>query len=124
MAKKVLIIDDDLTNRAVFESVLTDAGYIVTTADDGEDGFNKLSLGGFDLIIMDVMMPKLDGLGVLTKIEETNPKPTNGPIVLFTNLSKDPAVEEALKHGASTYLVKSELAPDVFVRKVQELIGQ
>jgi len=122
MAHKILIVDDDLYIRELYEEVLKDAGYEVTTAVDGEDGLSKVKGGGFDLILLDVMMPKLDGLGVLQKLSEISPKPTNGPIILLTNLSHDPIINEAMQHGASTYMIKADVTPDQLMAKVKEVV--
>lgn len=122
MAHKILIVDDDLYIRELYEEVLKDAGYDVSTALDGEDGLLKLKQGGFDLILLDVMMPKLDGLGVLQKLSEISPKPTNGPIILLTNLSHDPIINEAIHHGASTYMIKADVTPDQLLAKVKEVV--
>ena len=122
MAHKILIVDDDLYIRELYEEVLKDAGYEVSTAVDGEDGLSKVKVGGFDLILLDVMMPKLDGLGVLQKLSELSPKPTNGPIILLTNLSHDPIINEAMQHGASTYMIKADVTPDQLLAKVKEVV--
>ncbi|MEK7499262.1 MAG: response regulator, partial [Patescibacteria group bacterium] len=84
MAKKVLIVDDDAYLRDLYEEVLKEAGYEITTAVDGEEGAGKLQAGGFDLTLLDVMMPKLDGLGVLKELQQTPPTTPNGPILLLT----------------------------------------
>lgn len=122
MAHKLLIVDDDLYIRELYEEVLKDAGYDVSTAVDGEDGLSKLKQGGYELVLLDVMMPKLDGLGVLQKLSELSPKPTNGPIILLTNLSHDPIINEAMQHGASTYMIKADVTPDQLLAKVKEII--
>ncbi len=122
MAHKLLIVDDDLYIRELYEEVLKDAGYDVSTAVDGEDGLSKLKQGGYELVLLDVMMPKLDGLGVLQKLSELSPKPTNGPIILLTNLSHDPIINEAMEHGASTYMIKADVTPDQLLAKVKEIV--
>lgn len=124
MAHKLLIVDDDLYIRELYEEVLKDAGYDVTTAVDGEEGLSKLKQGGYELVLLDVMMPKLDGLGVLQKLSELSPKPTNGPIILLTNLSHDPIINEAMQHGASTYMIKADVTPDQLLAKVKEIVKE
>ncbi len=124
MAHKLLIVDDDLYIRELYEEVLKDAGYDVSTAVDGEDGLSKLKQGGYELVLLDVMMPKLDGLGVLQKLSELSPKPTNGPIILLTNLSHDPIINEAMQHGASTYMIKADVTPDQLLAKVKEIVKE
>jgi len=120
--KKILIVDDDLYIRELYEEILKEAGFEVTTAVDGQDGFDKIKVGGFDLILLDVMMPKLDGLTVLAKLSQNPPRAKNGPIVLLTNLSHDPVIKEALQKGATAYLIKADLNPDQLVEKVKSFV--
>lgn len=120
--KKVLIVDDDVYLRDLYEEVLKEAGYEVITAVDGEDGVGKLQQGGMGLTLLDVMMPKLDGLGVLKKLQETPPVTPNGPIVLLTNLAQDPIVTEAMTLGATSYIIKADITPDQLIEKVNEYL--
>ncbi|MBI3443442.1 response regulator [Candidatus Woesebacteria bacterium] len=119
MAKKVLIVDDDSTVRELYEEVLKDEGFEVETAADGEEGLTKITEGGYNLILLDIMMPKLDGIGILTSLSEKQPKIKNGPIILLTNLAHDPQIEEALKMGAKAALIKADLTPLQFVEKIK-----
>lgn len=120
--QKILILEDDQYTRDVYQEVLTGAGYEVTTAVDGEEGLVKIKEGGYNLILLDMMMPKLDGLGVLTSLKDSPPKAANGPIILLTNLAHDPVINKALSLGAKSFLIKSDLNPDQLVAKVKELI--
>lgn len=122
MSKKILIVDDDMYLRDLYEEILKDSGYEVETAADGKEGLIKLSLGGYDLTLLDVMMPHLDGLGVLTKLHETPPTTPNGPIVLLTNLAHDPVIQEGLQKGAVAYLIKADLTPDQVVQTVEKYL--
>lgn len=122
MAKKVLIVDDDAYLRDLYEEVLKEAGYEVITAVDGEDGVVKLQQGGIDLTLLDIMMPKLDGLGVLKKLQETPPAIPNGSIVLLTNLAQDPIMTEATQLGAKSYIIKADITPDQLIEKVKEYL--
>ena len=88
MANRILVVDDDPTLRELYDEVLKTAGYTIEFAVDGEEGLNKIRTGGFDLVLLDVMMPKLDGLGVLTKLQTESPKPAKMPVIIvWTNLS-------------------------------------
>ncbi|HLC94696.1 MAG TPA: response regulator [Patescibacteria group bacterium] len=121
--QKILIIEDDLYIRDVYEEVLKEAGYDITTAVDGQEGVLKAQEGGFDLILLDVMMPKMDGLGVLAALRDKPAKAENGRIVMLTNLAHDSIIQEAQKLGAYSHLVKSSLNPDELVQKVKGLLG-
>lgn len=119
---KILLVDDDLYIRELYEEILKNAGYEVEMAVDGKEGFEKIVAGGYDLILLDVMMPYIDGIGILKKLEDDKPKKSNGPIILLTNLAYDPVMKEALQRGAAVCLYKAEMNPDEFLKKVAEHI--
>lgn len=119
MTKKILVIEDDNFIRDVYQDLLTEAAYDVTVAVDGEDGLTKARIGGYDLILLDVMMPKMNGLKVLEELKKNPPKAANGSIVLLTNLAQDPIINDALKKGAKAYLIKSDLNPDQLLEKIK-----
>ncbi len=122
MQKKILIVDDELYLRELYQEILAGAGYSVDVAVDGEDGLKKIVDTQYDLVLLDVMMPKLDGIGVLTKLAEqqlAHPKPI---IILWTNLSHDPVIKDALAKGAKTFLVKADLTPDQIVAEVKKYL--
>ena len=120
--QKILVLEDDQYTRDIYHDVLTEAGFEVTTAVDGEEGLVKIKEGGYNLILLDMMMPKLDGLGVLAALKENPPKVSNGPIILLTNLAHDPVINKAVALGAKSYLIKSDLNPDQLVAKVKEAL--
>ena len=119
MAAKVLLIEDDKFTRELYEEVLKDAGYDVSVAVDGEEGLNKARQGGFNLILLDVMLPKIDGLEILRSLSNTPPTINNGPIVLLTNLTHDPVIEMAKTLGVRDHVIKSDIDPG----KLVELVG-
>lgn len=109
--QKILLIEDDQLVREAYEESLRSAGYQVDSAVDGEEGLNKARVGGYDLIFLDIMLPKLDGLGILRGLRENPPTVKNGPILLLTNLSHDPVITEGINLGASSALIKSDIDP-------------
>ncbi|MBI1862974.1 response regulator [Candidatus Microgenomates bacterium] len=124
MAQRILIIDDELYLRELYEEVIQSAGYEVETALDGKEGLEKIRTGNFDLILLDVMMPELDGIGVMQKLNTEDPKPAKMPvIVICTNLSHDPVINEAIKLGAKAYIVKADVVPDQIIEKIKQLLG-
>lgn len=122
MNKKILIVDDDLYIRELYEEIFKDAGFDVSTAFDGEEGFEKMQQGGYDIVLLDVMMPKLDGIGVLSKLQTTPPSVKNGPILLLTNLAHESVIQDALKKGAAGFLIKTDVTPDELVAKVNKYL--
>ncbi len=119
MTKRILVVDDDLFIRELYEEILRDEGFTVDSANDGEEGLKKINEGGYDLILLDVMMPKKDGLTVLGEMKQNGKEKKNGPTLLLTNLGHDPIIREALQKGATAYLNKAEMTPDQLVEKIK-----
>ncbi len=121
--KGILLIEDDEVIRELYQEVLTEAGFLVDPARDGEEGLTKTLQGGYRLILLDIMMPKLDGIEFLSRLENQQPSIQNGPIVLLTNLAHDEILNEGLEKGAHSYLVKADLDPSQLVEYVTRLIA-
>lgn len=120
---RILIVDDDLYIRDLYQEICTDAGYEVTVAVDGEEGFQKMHEGGFDVVLLDIMMPKKDGLGVLNELIVSPPVQPNKNIILLTNLAHEPVVKEALEKGAKAFLIKADITPDILLEKIKEYLN-
>lgn len=120
--KRILVVDDDQYIRDVYCEILEGEKYEVETAVDGQEGLLKAQEGGFDLILLDAMMPKVDGLGFLKELKENPPKTPNGPIILLTNLAHDKVIDEALENGAKSYLIKSDMNPDQFLQNIRKFL--
>lgn len=115
---KILIVEDDDFLREVYVETLTDEGYIIESAIDGEEGMQKIKQGGYDLVLLDIVMPKIDGLSVIKKINSEGVKPNNKKVIFLTNLDKDEEIKEALALGDG-YLIKSQLTPGDLIREVK-----
>ncbi len=115
MAQKILIVDDDDYTRDLYVELLNEQHYEVDVAADGEEGLNKILNGAYDLILLDVMMPRLDGLAVLRKLQGSMPK---CPIILLTNLDHQPIREEGFKLGAQGYLIKADFTPQALLERI------
>jgi DNA-binding response OmpR family regulator len=123
MSKKILLVDDDQYLRELYEEVLQSEGYEVETASDGKVGLNKITTNKYDLILLDVMLPQLDGLGILTKLKESGSNVPMSSIILMTNLAHDPVVRKALDDGVKSCLIKSDLTPDKLVEEIKDCLG-
>jgi len=123
MAKRILIVEDDKFTRELYEEFLKGAGLSVDTAIDGEDGLSKIKIGGYDLILLDVMMPKMDGLDVLRALKSEPPVVANGPVVLLTNLTHDPVINMAKDLGVKDNLVKSDITPGDLLEYINKMLG-
>lgn len=117
----VLLVDDDLYIRELYDEILKSEGFEVDCSSDGKDGYEKITQNKYDLIMLDVMLPQLDGIGILTKLRHEKIK-ISCPIVLITNLVHDPVVKNARELGAHSVITKAELAPDQLIAKINEII--
>lgn len=99
---KILIIEDEQKTRAFLAKGLGEYGFIVELAKDGEDGLFKAIQGSYDLIILDVMLPKIDGWGVITKLREV----TSTPVLFLTACDDVHERVQGLELGGDDYLIK------------------
>ena len=123
-AEKILVIEDDQFLRELYEELLKGEGYSVELAEDGEKGLSKFLEGGYSLVLLDIMLPKIDGLEILRKAKDSKPKKENGPVVLLTNLGQDSIIKEGFSLGASGYLVKSAINPDQVLKEVKVFLNK
>jgi len=124
MAKKVIVIDDDLYIRELYEEILKDEGYTVDSASNGEEAYNKLKIGGYDLILLDIMMPKMDGLGIIDALKKDPPPIKNGPIILLTNLDHEPLIKDAMSRGAAAFIIKADITPADLLGQVKKYLEE
>jgi two-component system OmpR family response regulator len=124
MAKRILVVEDDQLTRDFYVDLLTQEGYQVETAPDGRKGLEKILEGGYDLILLDIIMPKLDGLGVLKKLQKKKPKSPNGPIVILTVVSQAPIAKRTRDLGAADYLIKTTTTPNHLIKKLRSYLGR
>jgi len=121
---KVLIVEDDQFIREMYAFILTKDGHDVTEAGDGAIGLSEAQKGGFDVILLDLMMPQVDGLGFLQGLKDKPPKTKNGPIVVMSNLAYGDAKDKAMLLGASEFLVKADLEPSEIRETVRRIVGK
>ena len=118
--KKLLVVEDDQFLRELYVEILSSEGFIIDQAIDGEEAYNKMYAGGYDLVLLDIMLPKTDGLRILERLKtETPPQKPNGPVVVLSNMDHDSAIAKAISLGAQGYMVKSDQTPDQIVKKIK-----
>ena len=117
--KKILVVEDEKYLRELYVEILKDEGFNVTSASDGEEALNAILAGGHDLVLLDIMLPKMDGLEILEKLKTSTPKSPNGPIIMLTNLGQDSIVAESVTLGAQGYMIKSDYTPDQIIEEVK-----
>lgn len=121
--QRILVVEDDLFLRELYSDVLTAEGYKVEGAADGEDALTKMKVGGYSLVLLDIIMPKIDGLEVMRQMQSSPPQTPNKCVVFLTNLDKDEEIKTALKLG-NGYLIKSQITPGVLVEKIKGYLEQ
>jgi DNA-binding response OmpR family regulator len=121
-SKKILLIEDEDAMRDLYTEVLSDANYTVVSAPDGNSGLKMALDENWDLLLLDIMLPGQDGLHILKYIKE-NDRLRDRPIILLTNLSSEPIINEAFDLGAESYIVKSDITPDKMVNEVNSFLN-
>lgn len=120
--KKVLIIEDDPFIADVYVLKLESEGYDVETAEDGIIGLNKLKKKKYDIILLDILMPNLDGFKVLEQIK-MNPEVSKIPVVILTNLSQKKDIQKGLDLGATDYIIKTKFTPTEVVKTINKVLN-
>ena len=120
-SKKILIIEDDDFLRQLISQKMSSEGFAVSLAVDGSDGIEKTKDIMPDLILLDLLLPTVDGFEVLSKIK-SDPATNSIPVVILSNLGQQDEINKGLKAGAKDYLVKAQLTPEEIVEKVKLLL--
>lgn len=121
-APKVLIVEDHPAIRNLLKTLFEKAGYHITEAPDGAIGYNEAQRGGFNVILLDLKMPQMDGIAFLKQLKRFPPQNPNGPIVVFSSHSYDYAQKEAMEAGAAAFIIKDDLAQMDLVGEVERII--
>jgi two-component system response regulator HydG len=116
MKPKILVVDDEASHRKMIEAVLSDEGYEIKQAGDGQAAIDAVEKGFFDLILMDIRMAEVSGLEALKQIKEISP---GIPIIIMTAYASVDSAVDALKSGAYDYLTKP-----LDIDELKILIGQ
>lgn len=118
---KILFVEDDPLIVKIYTTRLTADGHQVLSADNGEEGLKIAEQENPNLIVLDVMMPKMDGFAVLTRLRE-NPQFTNTPILLYSNLAQEDETVRAKDLGATEFIVKANLSPTEMIEKIKQYL--
>lgn len=119
---KILLVEDDAMLHQLYLDILKSAGYDVSEAIDGQQAFVKMKEGGYDLVLLDQLLPGMTGMEILEKLKAEPPSQPNKKVVFMTNVD-DPKQFAAMQAISDGYFVKSSLAPDQFLQKVKEYLG-
>ncbi len=122
MSKRILIVDDDSMIQDIYLRKFKESGFEATAASDGATALKKIEEEEPDLVLLDLVMPQMDGfetlreLGVMKLVKK--PK-----VVLLTNLGQKEEIEKGFSLGAQDYIIKAHLTPSEVVERVRTLLG-
>jgi DNA-binding response OmpR family regulator len=115
---KVMIIEDDEVIREVYAYKFELEGYVVAVAEDGEAGLAEAALFRPDIILLDMVMPRMGGLAFMEQFRSRRPDGTE--VIAFSNISAPNSMEAVMRLGVAEYWVKSDYTPDQVVRRVAQ----
>jgi len=123
--KKILVIEDEQPLLDSYAELVENAGYVAMKASDGYQGLDMLAnnLDQIDLVLLDLMMPGVDGLEVLKTVSNNEEKYGKMPIVILTNMTSETVIKEAFNMGATSYLVKTDLDYEGLVKELNKFFG-
>jgi len=116
--RKILIAEDDFFIRDIYSEVFTLSGYEVHAAVDGADALEKLKNQQYDMVLLDIMMPKMTGIDVLKALRAFPVPVKETPVFIITNLGQQNIIEEAFKIGMDGYIIKSQVTPQQIVNEI------
>ncbi len=119
--KKILLVEDDPFLIDIYSTKLKEAGFEVEVVQDGQDVLTRLGEKKPDLLVLDIVLPHLDGWEILSSIKNGNAKDLK--VVVLSNLGQKEEVQKGLKLGAVKYLIKAHYTPSEIVKEIQEILN-
>jgi DNA-binding response OmpR family regulator len=120
-SKKILLVEDEELIRELYTRQLTKAGFTVNAVGTGEDGLKTLGEQAYDLLLLDVMLPGINGLQVLREFKVKNPT-SKMYVIMLTNLGQESVIKEGFDLGANAYLIKTSYSPDQIIQEVRNVL--
>lgn len=122
-SSRILVVEDDQFLRDLYVDLLASEHYEVQAAKDGEEALGKIQEGGYDLVLLDIMLPKKDGVQILSELKQNPPRQANKKIVFLTNMGQESIIKNGHDYGVVGYLIKSALTPDQFLSEVKKYLS-
>jgi DNA-binding response OmpR family regulator len=119
--KSILLVEDDPFLIDIYTTKLKESGFAVETADSGEEVLNKTKEKKFDLVILDIVLPQVDGWEIIGKIK-SDPESKDLKVIILSNLGQKEEVEKGMKLGAEKYLIKAHYTPSQVVEEIKKII--
>lgn len=121
MAKRILIIEDDEFLRSLLNTRLSAEGFSVSMAIDGKDGLKKIKEEKPDMVLLDLLLPIMDGFEVLSAAK-SNESTKSIPVLILSNLGQKKDVDRGLKMGAADYIIKSQFTVEEIIDKIKKTV--
>jgi len=124
MSKKILLVEDDPFLVDIYTTKFKEAGFSIEIAFKGEEGLRKIKEGKFEFLVLDIVLPEIDGWEILKRIKNEKARNKNLKdlkIVILSNLGQKEEVEKGLKLGATKYLIKAHFTPSQIVEEIKKL---
>ena len=118
-----MLVEDDEFLASIYQTKFDMEGFKVSIAGNGEEGLKLVEKKMPDIVLLDILLPKLDGFAVLERLK-SNPKTKHIPVILLTNLGQKDDVDRGVELGAADYLIKAHFKPSETVDKVRKIIAQ
>src|SRR3989344_9069379 len=119
---KILLVDDDEFLLDMYALKFKEAGFDIDVATSGEDALNKLQKGSYGIMLLDIVMPILDGFEVLAKIKRDNIA-SSVPVIVLSNLGQKEDIDRGIALGAKDYVIKAHFTPSEVVEKVKSVLA-
>jgi len=124
MAKKILLVEDEPGIAGAFEKQLRlIGGFEVEIARGGKEGLQALEKGGFDVLLLDLVMPEVDGIEVLRLMRDNSDKYAKVPVIVLTNVTSDETKKGVEKFDIQDFIIKTDVTPEVLIEAINKAIG-
>jgi DNA-binding response OmpR family regulator len=120
--KKILIVDDDVFLLDMYTIKFREAGFEIDYATEGQSAKEKMIKNHYDVILLDIVMPNLDGFSLLKDLQQEEDEMKKTVIIYLTNLGQKEDIEKGLSFGVDDYIIKAHFTPSEVVAKVEELL--
>lgn len=120
-SKKILLVEDDPLLIDIYCNKIRESGFIVTVAEDGEKALQKIKEEKPDLVVLDIVLPKIDGWEIMSEIRKDKGL-DNLKVVILSNLGQKGEIEKGLAMGAQKYLIKAHYTPTEIINQIKEVL--
>jgi len=121
MSKRILIIEDETNIRAMYSDILKESGYEVLEEGEGKEGLDAVMNETWDLLLLDIMLPRLDGIELLKRVKQ-DARAKDKPIIILTNLDDNRVRDTCLSLGVREFMVKANVTPSEVVLAVKKYV--